>query len=117
MTTVLRVQDRSGRGPYRPGTSQYWADDSAHVGPLREMVPMKCNCGCHHGFGFADIGQLRRWFTDSELRRLHGRGYRVVEMTVDRVLAETDHQVLFCRRRPLRVEIRHVALDGPGADT
>jgi hypothetical protein len=113
MTKIYRIQDAAGRGPYKPGVTDTWADPDndgsncpAEIPPkqLREMIRIAASkgFGCHFGFGFRTMEQLGRWFTPTERIKLAKAGYCAVEMEVDLIIAETESQVLFCRKTPLR---------------
>lgn len=103
---VYRVQDRNGRGPYKPGMSHRWSDgeergrlsiqDEFGWGFLQHQSPGEA-IGC----GFRSVEQLLSWFSDEELRKLYAMGYRVVAMRVDRILEESDRQCVFVRHLPL----------------
>ena len=100
---VFRVQDRDGRGPWRPGFSDQWVEDREDFDNLvpwyREMgdVHKLGDPGSHKGTGCATVEQLRRWFTESEYRKLKGFGYQAVELWADRILGESDIQLVFER--------------------
>jgi len=55
-----------------------------------------CGCAC------STLKQLKRWFTETEYNRLQELGYKAVKLKVDRVLHESDIQLIFTRKRPLR---------------
>jgi len=104
---ILRIQDAEGRGPYRPGMSQHWVDDHGPPPPppifvefgteiFNQLSPEEC-MGC----GFRTMDQLNKWFTKSELRKMKALGYQLVVLWVDRVVAESAHQVVFARKKPL----------------
>lgn len=111
---LFRVQDKAGRGPYRPGFSIRWVEiDSPAVPPLplheqfgeelfaeaRKIVAMDggaVGCGCR------ERTELAHWFTPVERKRLKALGFRVVSLAPTRILAEAPHQVVFWRKRPLR---------------
>lgn len=109
---IYRVQDATGRGPWRPGFSSSWIsrDDSAPNLPptILEEFP---NCGelvaqahrerMHTGCGARGVLGLSRWFLDDEAERLKGHGYFLVRCHAVKVLAESRHQVLFASRNPL----------------
>lgn len=115
--TVYRIQDRFGRGPYRPGFTNTWADEDRSLSqcpsvfqefgsnPWRDIRKGE-HCGC----AFDSISQLRAWFSDAELEKLFFAGYSCVELEVDRVLAQSAHQLVFARRRPLRKVDRFITL-------
>jgi hypothetical protein len=52
------------------------------------------------GCGFRTLNQLYSWFSESELRRLRLLGYAVVPVVVDRILAESERQLVFARSAP-----------------
>ncbi len=113
---IYRVQDKQGRGPWKPGFSPKWVRsepdhelvpwyvDWLGFDPRREILPKECvGCGC------ATIYQLRRWFNHDEYQTLRILGYRSVEMEVDRILRQNEKQ-LFARRRALRKGVRSFEL-------
>ena len=107
--TVFRVQDKDGRGPWKPGFSERWVEDRpeeefAALKPwpmefgnvLRgAIVGMSLGCGCR------SLEQLRRWFTPTEYQTLRDYGYRAVKLEAGRILAESDIQCVFERAKPL----------------
>lgn len=106
---IYRVQHDDGRGPWRPGFSVQWIDEDADCGHLSETlmdlmpVPLlrALPDGWHYGCGCRSVSELGRWFTQVERVRLERLGFYPVRMHVDRVLAESEKQVFFARRRPL----------------
>ena len=113
---VYRMQDAEGRGPYRPGFSQYWVEDrSDHDNLLtwmqefaRYAIPSRGYFGC----GCRTLEQLRRWFIESEYETLLRYGFQAVEMDVARVLYESEIQLIFQRARPLRIGVEVLDLYG-----
>lgn len=108
MTTVYRVQDKDGRGPFKPGLSHLWTDthksewlpswiEEFGVNIVRKAMDE----GRHVGCGCRSVGELKRWFSKAERRRLKRLGYNLVSMKVDEVLAESDIQFMFSRSKPL----------------
>lgn len=59
----------------------------------------------HYGSGVRRPEQIRKWFTPAEMLRLRILGYQFVAMEVDRVLAESKHQLVFKRTKPLNEDI------------
>lgn len=106
---VYRVQDREGRGPWRPGFSDSWVEDRAD---LALLIPWTTEFGMgildHATPGFAvgcgctSLDALRRWFTPTEYATLRAVGYECVRIAGCRVLASSDIQCVFERRAPLR---------------
>lgn len=108
MNIIYRVQDDSGRGPYRPGTSHRWKDNDHDarnptfftefgIGVVDDRKP-----GEAMGCAFLSLGQFYTWFSPAERTRLRLIGYRLCRMTADRIVAKSDRQVVFTRMRPLR---------------
>lgn len=113
MSRVFRIQDREGRGPFRPGFSLQWLDDD-----IADRVRLPSwieefgeNAFAHapadaHGFSAVrTLDALRGWFTDAERPRLYAHGYKVVEVPDAYILHESPHQVLCYRHRPLCVGV------------
>jgi hypothetical protein len=106
MTVVFRVQDKTGRGPWRPGFSHKWVEprnDHKHLLPyyvefnqtLPRYIQPHAGCGC------SSIDQLKRWFTKSEYDALKRLGYSAVKIKADEILARSETQVVFRRNKPL----------------
>ena len=107
MTVIYRIQDRYGRGPWKPGFSRQWVEDREDLDNLAPMkvdinkVHLRNACGYAMGFGCKTTAELRRWITPGEYEKLKEFGYRAVRMKVDGILQEDDTQVLFERAFPL----------------
>jgi hypothetical protein len=119
LTTVYRVQDSDGRGPWKPGTSHRWVDNDqphdrwahllpwyAQFGPVHEKVMSWEHGGC----GCLTVECLRQWFTPGEYRKLLDLGYRAVSMRVDRIIAQSDIQVYFGREKRLKDDVTLIEL-------
>ena len=112
MTIVYRVQDSDGRGPWKPGVSKYWIDDSAHVGRLTETLMDLCGgveairklpSGWHYGCACESLEGIAAWFTPNERIILDTMGYHPVSIKADKIMFRSEWQVLIARKRPLRV--------------
>lgn len=107
---IYRVQDIYGRGPWKPGFSHRWVEtrpDHDNLPPWYVefgRVDQQLLYGEHGGSGCRTIEQLRRWFTESEYRKLLSFGYCAVKMQVGRILAESEIQCVFGRAKPLNSE-------------
>ena len=110
--TVYRVQDASGRGPWKPGFSSQWVEDRPEEEYTR-LVPWTVEFGFENilrhsiagmnlGCGCQSLEQLRLWFTSTEYQTLRQFGYCAVKMEIGRILAESDIQCVFERVKPLR---------------
>lgn len=102
----FRVQDKEGRGPFKPGMPDRWRDpDGADFPPVqaefgmawRSEIPSGWHCGC----AFRSIQQAKCWFSPWECHRLDMLGYRLVNVR-GRVLRESPHQVIIVTPRPFR---------------
>lgn len=108
MITVYRVQDASGRGPWRPGFSKEWIEADAPAGRLVEslldlMSPAQIRAlPATHQYGAAcrRLADLAAWFTPVERARLRALGFWPVELRADLVICESRWQVFVGRVRP-----------------
>lgn len=114
--TIYRVQDKDGRGPWKPGFSHRWVEDRddhdnliAWPIELGNALAGRRN-GMHVGCGCQTLEQLRRWFTASEYSTLLGLGYWAVQLEVNRVLAQSQTQCVFERSGPLRQGVVKIEL-------
>lgn len=113
---ILRVQDRAGRGPFKPGLSGQWTDPERDWRPptwmeefgwdARDRAPR----GWHLGSAVRTFQQLGYWFSPSELGRLSAMGYRVVRVRADRVIGESEYQMFVARANPFRWDAAEVDL-------
>jgi hypothetical protein len=107
MEKVFRIQDREGRGPWKPGFSHKWVVNRPdhknliswyeEFGPVHESIPSFY----HIGTACTSLKQLRRWFTRREYKALLGFGYSAVCMHVDEIIKRSDIQCLVVSKRPL----------------
>ena len=78
MTTVYRVQDQEGRGPFKPGFSDRWCEHRLRpdMAPLlgkalevhrRKMIKRNLR---HWGYACKSLEQLGLWFNQTETDRL-----------------------------------------------
>ena len=117
MIQIYRVQDGTGRGPWRPGFSTSWIEGDAEAGHLTEtifdLIPlptlMQLPRSHVYGCGCRSLPSLLDWFTPLERTRLDALGFVPVLMTVDLVLAESARQVFFGRGRPLKNGVRRLS--------
>ena len=111
-TTVYRIQDNDGRGPWKPGFSHKWVIDRPdhdnllpwyfEMGPVHEQI----RPGFFWGTGCLNIHQLKRWFTKKEYKKLKRLGYMAVMFDVDRLVGKSNIQCVFERMEPLNQNIR-----------
>jgi hypothetical protein len=89
-TTVYRVQNRQGRGPYIAAISISWVDPkhedlfhnglNGHPGPKNDNINLRGLFD--YRFCFQSLEQLNNWFTPIELENLKAMGFRVYRITV-----------------------------------
>ena len=108
MQRVYRVQDASGRGPYRPGFSLSWTDpghearNPSIMAEFGQDIGDRIRPGHHAGCGFHSLNDLEAWFSEAERERLAAFGFRVVALDGCRVVARGVLQVVFSRAKPLK---------------
>ena len=116
IVTIYRVQDRDGRGPWKPGFSHRWIEDRPdldNLPPWFEEFGRVDRCapaGASIGSGCRTLEQLRRWFTPIEYLTILRFGYQAIGMEVDCILAESDIQCVFARRKLLKQDVVPVSL-------
>ncbi len=110
--TVYRIQNNLGRGPFQPGFSHKWSDDSftggckAHPTWMEEfgehLITKRGRPGEHFGSAVRTLDKLREWFSPTERDKLAAFGFQCVMLDADRILAESENQLVFARKLPLR---------------
>ena len=121
MTTIYRIQDAAGRGPFKPGFTDTWLEDRSDAdykrlkpsfvefpGILGTMHMLAANYFC--GSGCLSLDQLRLWFTPTEYATLRKLGYQAVQLDADRIVAQSDIQCVFARKRAFRKGAKAVQL-------
>lgn len=116
MATIFRIQDRNGRGPWRPGFSRQWVEERADherlVPWMQDFPGLVIPRAAGIGVGCRTLDQLRRWFTKSEYLTLRRHHYRAVALDRATVIAESDIQVVFTRAVPNNFGHRYIDLYG-----
>lgn len=116
-TKVIRIQDKTGRGPYRPGLTDQWSDPAGPDLPdILTEFGRRAICeaqaasaiGFHVGCAFETMTQLQAWFAPHEIAKLILLGFRIVEMDVDNIICRSHRQLVFVRRVPLKDKIAFV---------
>lgn len=121
--TIYRIQDKDGRGPYKPGWSHVWTEfrcliDGESKPVFTDEFPSildKINLrfdtvGGHFGCGFKTLSQLHSWFTQSEITKLADYGYHIVKMDADEIMASSDNQTVFWRKTRLNKNFEQISL-------
>ena len=112
---VYRVQDKEGRGPWKPGFSMKWVEnrddlDNLHpwfreFGDVRRLIPN----GMIMGSACLSIEQLRRWFTPGEYQTLLGFGYQAVAIEAS-VAVGSDIQCVIYRAKAFEEDAEPIEL-------
>ena len=112
---VFRVQDKDGRGPWKPGFSHKWVEDRKDHDNLVPWyvefgrVDLQGIAGMTMGSACTSLEQLRRWFFPSEYKKLLSLGYQAVQLEAS-VLAESEVQCFVQRAKPFNIKSYPVAL-------
>ena len=115
MAVVYRIQDKSGRGPFKPGFSESWVQprqDHENLTPWFVEFGRIDNhvlTGQSSGSACKSLEQLRRWFTKTEYKRLKKQEYSAVKMEAN-ILAESDKQCFIVRNMPLNEKTQKIKL-------
>ena len=118
---LYRVQSAlDGRGPWRPGFSNNWVDDSRTPADYRRLAPWteqfgrgilrKQKQGEAAGCACTSLEQLKLWFTAKEYSTLLKFGYHAVRFDDGRILAHSATQCVFARPAPLVLNVVPFAL-------
>jgi hypothetical protein len=110
MMPLWRVQDRDGRGPWRPGFSDVWMTDATPtVGRailqergIKPIIARAHRAGLYLGCAFRPARQ-RLWFADGDMSRLWQLGFRVADASKCDVLFENEQQALIGCQFPLKL--------------
>jgi len=103
MATIYRIQDKDGRGPFKPDFSKNWVRDRPDYVNLKPMYnhDIKLEDGLHHGIGCLTAKELKRWFTEKEYEILRTYGYCCKKIQGVKIIKRDKVQVLFSRELPL----------------
>ncbi len=114
---VFRIQDKDGRGPFKPGFSTKWVEDRPdHINLKPWMIdfnglPKGAIDGMVMGVACKTIEQLKRWFTQTEYSTLLNYGYRAVIIDAT-VLVESNTQCFIQRAEPFNESVEFIELYG-----
>jgi hypothetical protein len=109
---VYRVQDKKGRGPFRPGVPKKWADKEFSHGckPMPtwmeefgiDLIDRFMQPGEFYGCAVKEREKLNEWFSEDEALRLHHLGYFVYAVEAKRIIAESPNQIVFACDAPIK---------------
>ena len=101
MATILRVQNRQGKGPYAGDLAVCeWLNhgDDDHPLPLEEPLINRYILPQEH-CGFINKKQLQEWFKPHELEYMATQGFYVVKVK-GTITAIGQKQILFIKETP-----------------
>src|SRR4051812_11711426 len=111
MSRVYRIQDREGRGPWRPNLSRRWLDAEPapgveillpwHVEFGYDLLKLRGLPGEHYGCAVRKPRDIARWVSKTEREKLSALRFNLVSIHPDRILAESANQIVFASRTPL----------------
>lgn len=96
--TVYRVQDKYGRGPFKPGFTKEWIDpkiDRTGLLPWFMEFHGSLDPESTHACACTSKDQLKRWFSASEMTALEKLGYQPVKIDKVVLVYTGDNQCLF----------------------
>jgi hypothetical protein len=108
---ILRIQDRAGRGPWKPGFSSKWVDSfrTTQLPPIYDEAPCYMDivakardAGKHVGCAVDGKEALLSWFTPMEIFRLYDLGHRIVDASECEILLRTPTQLIVGSDRPFK---------------
>lgn len=115
MIVLFRIQDKDGRGPYKPGFSKEWSEMRCLVpepkqppfmeefpGSVEKIYRHHQKNGGHFGCAFQSMEQLKNWFTESEIEKLYRHGYSIVKIQPDAIIEQSENQTVFWCKKQLR---------------
>lgn len=108
MTKVFRIQDRAGRGPFKPNVTKKWlsySPEKDRLPSVQDSFPnilelLRADRGMIYACACLDTKSLHKWFTFTEYRKLKKLGYRCVTLDVE-IVASDDLQCLIKSKYPL----------------
>lgn len=110
MVQLIRLQDKDGRGPWRPGFSKLWMDEE---GPdlglpihedFKDFYTLTQNAHRqekHIGTAVRE-NKVNLWFTGNEMKKLFSMGFKFVDCSDCEILVENDRQAIIASRLPLK---------------
>ena len=113
-TTVYRIQDSEGRGPFKPGMSIKWLDENRTFLPDAQISEQRwikkiADPELHLAYVCTSIEQMKQWISKTEYARLVSLGYRFVKIEVDQIW-QLDGQAIAGRKRQYRKQAEIIKL-------
>ncbi len=109
---MIRMQDKDGRGPYKPNFTKYWCDEFGPAPPptimeefgdkLAPAVAWAHKSGFHIGCAYINEKCIDRLLSQCERQRLKYLGYFLVDASACCVLLQSENQLLIVSKKPLK---------------
>jgi hypothetical protein len=103
--TFYRIQNAKGEGPFYPGITRKWIDESIDrpQAPIQEQMKLlrnrkECEFYC---YACETVDDLRFWFSEHEYKKLKKLGYFAYKVEAD-LLARFDRQCLINTEKKLK---------------
>ncbi|MFB2668915.1 hypothetical protein ACE02U_09010 [Shewanella xiamenensis] len=101
---VYRIQDKQGRGPFKPGFTLKWLQQEKNLPPYFLEFPdlnlqTETNQNDFIGCACLNLDQLRKWFTPHEYQILKKLGFKLVRLEADKILRRSENQCVFSRTK------------------
>ena len=105
MKTIYRVENEFGKGCYRDeNTKEILQNHACYCNSISNEHPLSlCDKGINRNIkdneisGFLNLKQALKWFTFQELKDLRVLGYQLKKLTVKKITAISENQVLAIR--------------------
>lgn len=112
--TVYRIQDKDGRGPFKPGYTEKWMDKDRTFFPkavINQQIHIQriADPDLHLAYVCESVEQLKKWFSPTEYEYLKKCGYSAVRMSVDTIWTCED-QAIAGRKKQYRKSITVIPL-------
>jgi hypothetical protein len=109
MADIYRIQDKHGRGPFRPNFTKKWCEFNHDLPSIINEFPNLKNDiepyyknGFYLGVGVRGTTGLNKWFSNTEISKLKSLGFSIVRCVGVTVICESDNQLVFASNLPLK---------------
>jgi len=103
--TFYRIQNARGEGPFYPGITRKWIDESIDrpKAPIQEQMRLLRDRkeGVFYCYACETIDDLRFWFSETEYKKLKKLGYFAYRVDAE-LVARFDQQCLIKTEKKLK---------------
>lgn len=107
MEKLYRIQDKDGRGPFKPGVTHQWSETNYRLPSVMLDFPnLQEKLKPYHKRGL-NVGcavrgnRLDEWFSKNEQVKLKMLGYQIVTIEDYEIVCESASQVIFASKKKL----------------